>query len=164
MVFLDDAAAGRHHAFVSAFEGEVGIAVVRPFVAVARSQADVDGLTRVGGEVDADGGPVFPEHIIVGLVPPHVVVGDEVGASAGRVHYHHVLVEQLKAEARLHRRAVHGVLQHGRITHDEEVEIQCVDRETVHYGLCFGSPEIGAPVAQTHRGGGALGHGFEQTA
>ena len=93
VVFLDDAAAGRHHAFVSAFQGEVGIAVVRTFVAVARCQADVDGLTRVGSEVDADGGPVFPEHIVVGLVPPHVVVGDEVGASAGRVHYHHVLVE-----------------------------------------------------------------------
>ena len=83
VVFLDDAAAGRDHAFVSAFEGEVGVAVVGPFVAVARSQADVDGLTRVGCEVDADGGPVFPEHIVVGFVPPHVVVGDEVGASAG---------------------------------------------------------------------------------
>ena len=163
VVFLDDAAAGRHHTFVSAFEGEVGIAVVGTFVAVARCQADVDGLTRVGSQVDADGGPVFPEHIIVGLVPPHVVVGDEVGASAGRVHYRHVLVEQLEAEARLHCRAVHGVLEHRRITHDKEVEIQCVDRESVHYGLCFGGPEVGAPVAQTHGGGGAIGHGFEQT-
>lgn len=46
--------------FEETFEGEVGVAVVRAFVAVVGGETEIELLAVVVGEVDADGGPVFP--------------------------------------------------------------------------------------------------------
>ena len=140
--------------------------------AVVGDEADEDGLSAVGAEVEAHGGPVFPQHLVGGLMPllrPACRIAYEggvryeVGHAAG-VDELVVLVEDLQPEAGLQFGRVLGVLQHGGIAHDEEVEAQGVDKETVGDGFGLGAVGVGTPVAQADAGGAAGGNGAQQAA
>ena len=58
-------------------EGEIGVAEMRALIAVARDELHFDGLSVERREVDADGGPVLPEDVAVG-VPTQERIGDEI--------------------------------------------------------------------------------------
>ena len=66
-------------------------------------------LPVVGSEVDADGGPVFPQNVIVGI-PSEGSIGDEVGGSTLGVNHIVVLVEDTHGESGLIFRRMVGVL------------------------------------------------------
>ena len=132
--------------------------------AVARGEAHEDGLSVVGGEVYAHGGPVFPQHLVGGLVPAEAGVGYEVGHRAG-VYGLAVLVEDLQAEAGLQRGRVLGVLEDGGVAQHQQVGDVGVDGHAVGDALGFGGGVAAAvPVAEAHGGLLALRYGAQAAA
>ena len=118
-----------------AFDIEIGIAEMPPFTAVESGELQPYVLSVIGGEVDADGGPVFPQYVVSIGIPSQGGIGNEVGNSALGVDDGIVLVEDAHGETGLRKGSVVGVFEHGGIVeHDERVK-RSVNVEVVDDGF-----------------------------
>ena len=129
-------------------------------VAVVSGEFDIDGLSVERCQRHAHRGPVLPQYRPI-AVPSQIAVGDEVGGIAGSIQVHTVIVGDTEGEARLLDGCVVGVLQHGGVFQNEQVALGSVHLVSVADALCA---VAGLPVAQSHRGGVAVGHGVQLAA
>ena len=94
-----------------------------PFSAVESGELQLHVLSMIGGEVDTDGGPIFPQYVVSIGIPSQGGIGNEVGNSALGVNDGIVLVEDTHGKTGLPVRLVVGILKYGGIVeHDQRVE------------------------------------------
>ena len=140
-----------------AVEGEIGVAEMVALITVVCCQTDKYCGVCIGGEVDGDSGPVFPEKSLIDDVPIRVgrVVGIEVSEST-RGYESVGGIENFERETRLTTRGMQWILKDGRVFEYEEVETGQIDKERIFDGLSEGT---GSPIAKADGGGMAWGDG-----